>query len=51
MIGMGGFFFFLSLVLLVKLSNKHYGSVLLAFSLYAVYILASGMAKKDGPRQ
>jgi hypothetical protein len=47
--GMIGLTFFLSLILLVKLSNKIYGLVILAFSLYCVYLIIAGFIRKDPP--
>jgi hypothetical protein len=47
--GMIGLTFFLSLILLVKLPNKIYGLVILAFSLYCVYLIIAGFIRKDPP--
>ena len=45
--GMLAFMFFLSLALLIRVHNKIYGGVVLAFTLYALYIAVRGLVKKS----
>lgn len=47
MAGMVGMTFFLGLALLLMVSNKVFGVVLLAFSLYAAYLAISGMIRSS----